>query len=265
MTSNSPLSHWDAFTRWHTMLMDDTSSFYTERGTSYANELASGILGVSSRDELRAPLANALQCGGINPWHVVVRMQELGLDIHGWVRLVASVSAENHWGVEAEQPWKRLVVSEWRQYGAPDGSTLLALSRDDPYTWGLAIAGLPQQMESDEDSALMEQLLRLDHAPNRMLLASACEAIQHTADFHGYYDKWEMWKRIAPAWCERVESAFHVCLDLQGDVRNEGSIEDAFNDEAHRNLVIDGIEMMILGKVPEMVVLDYSAEALDGP
>ena len=62
-----------------------------------------------------------------------------------------------------------------------------------------------------------------------------------------------------------MESAFHVCLDLQGDVRNEGSIEDAFNDEAHRNLVIDGMEMMILGKVPEMVVLDYSAEALDGP
>lgn len=49
------------------------------------------------------------------------------------------------------------------------------------------------------------------------------------------------------------------------EVFSERSIEDAFNDEAHRNLLIDGIEMMILGKVPKMVVLDYSAEALGGP
>ena len=56
-----------------------------------------------------------------------------------------------------------------------------------------------------------------------------------------------------------------VFLDKIGRGFSERSIEDAFNDEAHRNLVIDGIEMMILGKVPEMVVLDYSAEALDGP
>ena len=56
-----------------------------------------------------------------------------------------------------------------------------------------------------------------------------------------------------------------VFLDKIGRGFSERSVEDAFNDEAHRNLVIDGIEMMILGKVPEMVVLDYSAEALDGP
>ena len=247
------------------MLMDDTSSFYTERGVTYANELTSGILGVSSHDGLRKPLAEALLNGEINPWDVVIRMRELGLDIHSWVRLVASVSAENHWGMEAVPSWKRLVVSEWRQFGVPETSTLLALSREDPYLWGLVIAGLPQQMESDEDHALLEQLIKLEHPPTRMLLTSACEAIQHTADFHGYYDKWEAWKRVAPSWCERVESAFHVCLDLQGDVRNEGSIEDAFYDEAHRNLVIDGMEMMILGKVPPMVVLDYSTESPTGP
>ena len=56
-----------------------------------------------------------------------------------------------------------------------------------------------------------------------------------------------------------------MLMDDTSSFYTERSIEEAFNDEAHRNLVIDGIEMMILGKVPEMVVLDYSAEALGGP
>ena len=56
-----------------------------------------------------------------------------------------------------------------------------------------------------------------------------------------------------------------MLMDDISSFYTERSIEEAFNDEAHRNLVIDGMEMMILGKVPEMVVLDYSAEALGGP